>query len=67
VLESEDARAVQGGQVFDALGRLQQTLAPGATGGRILLETGNWAAGMYWVVIKQEGSLSRVKVLKAGE
>lgn len=64
VLESKDAHAVQRVQVFDALGRLQQTLAPGATGGRILLETGNWAAGMYWVVIEQEGSMSRVKVVK---
>ena len=64
VLESKDARAVRQVQVFDALGRLQQTLAPG-TGGQIVLETGNWAVGVYWVVIEQEGRMSRMKVVKS--
>lgn len=63
VLESKNENMVQGVQVFDALGRLQQTFSPGS-GGRIVLETGNWAVGVYWVMIKQEGSLSRVKVVK---
>ena len=64
VLESEDARSVQRVQVFDALGRLQQTFSPG-TGGRIVLETGNWAVGVYWVVLDQGGNLARIKVVKA--
>jgi polyhydroxybutyrate depolymerase len=65
VLESKNERAVQRVLVFDALGRLKQTLAPG-TGGQIVLETRNWAMGVYWVVIEQEGSLARVKVAKTG-
>ncbi|MDO8366921.1 MAG: T9SS type A sorting domain-containing protein [Saprospiraceae bacterium] len=64
VLQSKDQRPVQRVQVFDALGRLQQTLSPSA-GGQISIETANWAPGMYWVVIKQGGSVARVKVVKA--
>lgn len=63
VLESKNERVVQRVQVFDALGRLKQTFSPG-TGGRIVMETGNWAVGVYWVMIEQEGSLARVKVVK---
>ncbi len=67
VLQSEDQHPVQRIQVFDALGRLQQTLSPSAgAGGQIELNTAAWAVGMYWVVIEQEGSLGRVKVVKTG-
>ena len=65
VLQSDDQRPVNRIQVFDALGRLQQTLTP-SEAGQILIETGSWAVGVYWVVIEQEGGLSRVKVVKAG-
>ncbi|MBK6993806.1 MAG: T9SS type A sorting domain-containing protein [Lewinellaceae bacterium] len=54
VLQSKDQRPVDRIQVFDALGRLQQTLSPSA-GEQIRIETATWAVGMYWVVIEQEG------------
>jgi len=66
VLQSKDQRPVKRIQVFDALGRLQQTLSPD-TGGQISIETATWANGMYWVVIEQAGSVGRVKVVKAGK
>ncbi len=65
VLQSKDQRPVQRVQVFDALGRLQQTLSPGAVE-QIVVETATWAVGMYWVVIKQEGKVARVMAVKAG-
>ncbi|MBC7777213.1 MAG: T9SS type A sorting domain-containing protein [Phycisphaerae bacterium] len=65
VLQSKDQRPVQGVQVFDALGRLQQTISPSA-GGQIKMEMATWAVGVYWVVIEQEWSVARVKVVKAG-
>ncbi len=65
VLQSKGQRAAQRIQVFDALGRLQQTISPSA-GEQIRIETAAWMNGMYWVVIEQEGSVARVKVAKAG-
>lgn len=54
-------------QVFDALGRLQQTLLPTEVG-QIVVETAAWAAGVYVVVVEQEGrATGRVRVVKAGE
>jgi polyhydroxybutyrate depolymerase len=66
VLLSKDQRPVQRIQVFDALGRLQQTLSPSAVG-QIDLNTADWALGIYWVVIEQEGSVARVMAVKAGK
>lgn len=63
VLQSTDQRPVQRIQVFDALGRLQQTVVP-AAGQQIQLATGAWAVGVYWLMIEQEGSVSRVKIVK---
>jgi len=63
VLRAADQRPVQRIQVFDALGRLQQTLSPNA-GEQIRIETATWTNGMYWVVIEQEGSMARVTVVK---
>lgn len=65
VLQSKDQRPVQRIQVFDAIGRLQQTLSP-SVGEQIVLETGNWVAGVYTVVIEQAGRLERIRVLMAG-
>jgi len=64
VLQSKNQHPVDRIQVFDALGRLQQTLSP-SVGEQIRIETAAWAVGMYWVVIEQEGSVARVKVVKA--
>ena len=67
VLQSTDPRPVRRIQVFDALGRLQQTLPP-TDGGQIVVETAAWAAGVYMVVVEQEGGAAgRVRVVKAGE
>jgi len=65
VLQSKDQRPVQRIQVFDAMGRLQQTLSP-SVGEQIVLEAGNWVAGVYTVVIEQAGRLERIRVLMAG-
>jgi len=65
LLQSKDQRPVQRIQVFDAIGRLQQTLSP-SVGEQIVLETGNWVAGVYTVVIEQAGRLERIRVLMAG-
>ncbi len=64
VLQSADQGPVQRIQVFDALGRLQQTVSPG-TGKQIKIETKDWAVGVYWMVIEQEGSVARLKVVKS--
>ncbi|MFN0213843.1 MAG: T9SS type A sorting domain-containing protein [Saprospiraceae bacterium] len=64
-LQSKNEGPVQRIHVFDGLGRLQQTLQP-APGNPIRLETATWVTGMYWVVIEQEGSVARLKVLKTG-
>jgi polyhydroxybutyrate depolymerase len=63
VLQPKDESNVKRIQVFDALGRLQQTLSPN-TGSRIELRTGDWAAGMYWVVIEEADKVSRISVMK---
>lgn len=65
MLQSSDQCPVRRIQVFDALGRLQQTLSPSA-GEQILMETSAWAVGVYVVVIEQEGNVARVRVVKAG-
>ena len=65
MLQSKDMRPVQRIQVFDALGRLKQTISSNS-GGQIRIETAAWSVGMYWVVIAQEGSVARVMVVKAG-
>ncbi len=65
VLRSADPRPVRRIQVFDALGRLQQTLLPPEVG-QIVVETAAWAAGVYVVVVEQEGrAAGRVRVVKA--
>ncbi len=65
MLQSKDMRPVQRIQVFDALGRLKQTISS-SSGGQIRIETATWAVGVYTVVIEQEGSLGRLKVVKTG-
>ena len=66
VLQSADPRPVQRIQIFDALGRLQQTLLPTEVG-QIVVETAAWAAGVYVVVVEQEGrAVGRVRVVKEG-
>ncbi|MFN0177141.1 MAG: T9SS type A sorting domain-containing protein [Saprospiraceae bacterium] len=65
ILQSKDQRPVDRIRVYDALGRLQQTLSPSADG-QIRIETAAWTVGMYWVVIEQAGSVARVMAVKAG-
>jgi len=63
VLQSKDQRPVHGIQVFDALGRLQQTLHQ-SRGYEIEIQTAAWSPGMYLVVIEKAGSTARLKVMK---
>lgn len=63
VLRSGDQRPVQRIQVFDASGRLQQTVFPNNSG-QIVIETGAWPVGMYWVILEQESSVTQLKVVK---
>ncbi|MBN8680954.1 MAG: T9SS type A sorting domain-containing protein [Chitinophagales bacterium] len=64
VLQSTDQRPVKRIQVFDAMGKLQQTLFPN-TIGQIDIATSHWANGMYWVVIEEEANVTQLKVVKS--
>lgn len=65
VLQSRDQRPVQQIQIFDAPGRLQQTIYPNSSG-QIMIETGAWPVGMYLVILEQEASVTPLKVVKTG-
>ena len=64
-LQCADQRPVRRIQVFDAVGRLQQTVFPG-NNGPIEIGTGNWSAGVYVVIIEQESGVTPLKVVVAG-
>jgi len=67
VLQSADPRPVRRIQIFDALGRLQQTLPP-TYDDRIVVETSAWAGGMYAIVVEQtDGVSARVRVIKTAK
>jgi hypothetical protein len=51
-------------QIYDALGRLQQTVFPNNIG-QIEIETSNWAIGVYGVLIEQEANVTQLKVVKS--
>ena len=65
VLESKEEQQVTRIQVFDALGRLQETLQTG-TKNNLELNASTWAPGMYVVMIEADGQVSRIKVVKSG-
>jgi polyhydroxybutyrate depolymerase len=65
ILQSTDQRPVKRIQIYDALGRLQQTVFPNNIG-QIEIETSNWAIGVYGVLIEQEASVTPLKVVKTG-
>ncbi|MFM7156026.1 MAG: PHB depolymerase family esterase [Bacteroidota bacterium] len=65
ILRSADQRPVNRIQIFDAVGRLQQTLFPGNTG-QIEIETAHWSAGVFTVMIEQETGVTPLKVVRAG-
>ncbi|HAD11495.1 MAG TPA: hypothetical protein DCF33_03555 [Saprospirales bacterium] len=65
ILQSKDQRPVKRIQILDAMGRLQQTIIPNNIG-QIDIETSQWAVGMYWVIIEQEASVTRLKAVKTG-
>ncbi len=65
VLESKEEQQVTRIQVFDALGRLQETLQTG-TKNNLELNASTWATGMYVVMIEADGQVSRIKVVKSG-
>jgi len=65
VFQSRDQRPVQRIQIFDAPGRLQQTVFPNSSG-QIMIETGTWPVGMYWVILEQEASVTQLMVVKTG-
>ncbi|MBN8678255.1 MAG: T9SS type A sorting domain-containing protein [Chitinophagales bacterium] len=64
-LQSTDQRPVKRIQIFDAMGRLQQTVFPN-NNNHIDIETSNWAVGIYGVIIEQEASVTLLKVVKTG-
>lgn len=64
ILQSADQRPVQRIRIFDALGRLQETLLPSSES-QIELNTATWATGMHIIVIEQEGSVASVKVARS--
>ncbi|MFM8371463.1 MAG: T9SS type A sorting domain-containing protein, partial [Bacteroidota bacterium] len=65
ILRSADQRPVSRIQIFDAVGRLQQTVFPGNTG-QIEIETAHWSAGVFTVMIEQESGVTPLKVVRAG-
>ena len=66
LLQSGSQQTAQRIQVWDAAGRLVQTLLP-THGGQIRIETAHWAEGMYFLSIEQQGKTERLKVLKMGK
>ncbi len=66
LLQSATQQSVDRIQVWDAAGRLQQTLLP-ASADQIRIETAQWAEGFYFLSIEQAGKTERLKVLKTGE
>jgi polyhydroxybutyrate depolymerase len=63
VLQSENPNPVQNIQVYNVSGRLVQTIFP-ANSDLIRIQTAEWQAGMYFLVVNQEGGTSRLKVVK---
>ncbi len=63
LLRSAGQQTAQRIQVWDAAGKLQQTLPP-TQSGQIRIETAQWAEGLYFLSIEQQGKTERLKVLK---
>jgi hypothetical protein len=63
VLQSENPKPVQSIQVYNVSGRLVQTIFP-ANSDLIRIQTAEWQAGMYFLVVNQESGASRLKVVK---
>ncbi len=66
LLQSASGQKPQRIQVWDASGRLYQTVIP-AQAGSIRIETGNLHNGLYFLSIEQPGKTELLKVLKTGE
>lgn len=66
LLQSASGQTPQRIQVWDASGRLYQTVIP-AQAGSIRIETGNLHNGLYFLSIEQPGKTELLKVLKTGE
>lgn len=62
LLQSANDRPAERIRVFDALGSLRQTLRP--TQAALRLETARWPAGVYVLVIEQDGQLETLRVVK---